>query len=86
MTLYKCKRKINRNYSAILATLTEQDVIDQFQILKTNKPPGPDNFLSSGMDRRSFMSAHSYVLRQDSGKKTLYISQPNRFNKDWDHQ
>ena len=42
MTLYKCKRKINRNYSAILATLTEQDVIDQFQILKINKPPGPD--------------------------------------------
>ena len=24
--------------------------------------------LSSGMARRSFMSAHSYVLRQDSGK------------------
>jgi hypothetical protein len=25
-------------------------------------------FLSSGMTRRFFMSAHSYVLRQDSGK------------------
>jgi hypothetical protein len=31
-----------------------------------------DNFLSSGMTRRSFMSAHSYVLRQDSGKNIIY--------------
>ena len=29
-------------------------------------------FLSSGMTRRSFMSAHSYVLRQDSGKHIIY--------------
>ena len=29
-------------------------------------------FLSSGMTRRSFMSAHSYVLRQDSGKNIIY--------------
>jgi hypothetical protein len=29
-------------------------------------------FLSSGMDRRSFMSAHSRVLRQDSGKNIIY--------------
>jgi hypothetical protein len=28
--------------------------------------------LSSGMTRRSFMSAHSYVLRQDSGKNIIY--------------
>ena len=62
----------NRTQTVLLENITSSKIPVTFDVPQGTVLGPIFLFLSSGMDRRSFMSAHSCILRQDSGKNIIY--------------